>query len=684
MDKLVKSGRALYAGREFKKALINFTRAMHLCPCNMNRKRKRCSCKDYEAVVNRDGSIYEEAMFNCSCDASKLFSKCQDLLHITALDSRAASFEALEELDRAEADAKWMLELAPSLPQGYLRLGKIARLRKNSWLAWKIYSAGVEANKHAPLESSYHLQKLKDFLKPLQMHFTRKDPMNLPLEIIHEIFFSVNVVDLTKCLRVSKTWKHILTSGQSQRLWRQLVFLEPPPRTLSARAIKALVGRSGNTVRRIVIRDLNKFKLNHEKLIALLWHSRSLEHLDITYAWGAVALFPYQPGSYENLRSLTMDTRHEHHTWSSSQFEDPANFLPISRAPRERTLLPIELVSCAASCLEHLDLFDIPLGWTSGDRIPNFPRLKTIRLQMEHFSRDMSFPIFTLASKTQQLEQLCVNKMLLTYNDSQLSQPGWHDLWLNLKAFVFRMPSITRSIDPFETVMCIMLLHSIQLGNGFRHLDLHIPYENRGGPENHGFFLYSVRELGSMNGALAEVVSRMPYLQQFSNLRSLRLEKLSQDPFTMRSMLQDAIAGGEFREFDIVFPISGLNDPQGESSAQHLRRYDWLRGLRSLRYIGLSRFFFTRYECALEENPLPAFLASFPNLVAVSLHPEFMPSDDAYLLCLRIMSETSVKTLYQTCVSGSVMDSISARGADLGVEVVCGRQPRQWPVPLEE
>lgn len=127
-------------------------------------KRERCSCKDFEAVAAKDSSIFNEAMYNCKCFVGKTFNKCDNPKHIQALDYRAATFEAMGELERAKKDAEWMLELAPRFPdvhlvhdasfclrtnigQGYLRLGKVARLQKKSEFAWKVYNAGILACK---------------------------------------------------------------------------------------------------------------------------------------------------------------------------------------------------------------------------------------------------------------------------------------------------------------------------------------------------------------------------------------------------------------------------------------------------------------------------------------------------------------------------------------------------------
>ncbi|RDA82655.1 hypothetical protein CP532_0123 [Ophiocordyceps camponoti-leonardi (nom. inval.)] len=670
MDELVKNGRKLYAAREFGKALIHFTRAMHMCSCNKNQKRKRCACKDYEAVASRDGSIYDEAMFTCFCDASKLFSKCEDELHLAALDARAATFEALQELDRAEADAKWMLELAPGLPHGYLRFGKIARLRKNAWLAWKIYSAGVDANKNTSLESSSQLQtyqKLKQLLQPLQLRFNRKDPLILPLELIYLIFENLSPVDLTKCLRVSKAWNHVLTRGQGQSLWRQLDFLEPPPRPLSVKAMKTLVGRSGNTVRSIVIKDATTFKLNQEKLGALVRHAKTLEHLEINHSTDAIFPFPDQPGSYKKLRSLVMDLNHE------------GVFVSIEG------LRPVQFVSVvAANSLEHLDLIRIPSECGFHRKLPDFPRLKTLRLgQKDQAFGVVDLPIFELARKTPQLEQLSINGFPLTEGDENLIR-DWHTLWSKLEVFVFRMPKHLRSRSPFDTLTCVMLVHSLQMGNGFRHLELDIPYDNHMRAETNGFLLYSVRELSSYTPTLAATISRMPCLRQFAKLRALRLKRLTQSPRTMQALLVDPMANGCFREFDIVFPFDDTLFPEGQASIRHLRGYNWLRGLKSIRYMGLSNFHFPPLPTRDYEDPLPAFLGSFPKLETVSLSSQHVSDGDFYRLVTRIMSETPVRTIYQSCVTGSLMDKVVAEGAEQGVEVIWGERPHQWPVPLED
>ncbi|CCE29345.1 uncharacterized protein CPUR_03038 [Claviceps purpurea 20.1] len=84
--------------------------------------------------------------------------KCDNVHHIEALDSRAAAFEAMGELDSAADDAEWILQLAPQLPDGYLRLGNTEKLQGNSDFAWEIYTMGIEAVKETSMEFSPKLQ----------------------------------------------------------------------------------------------------------------------------------------------------------------------------------------------------------------------------------------------------------------------------------------------------------------------------------------------------------------------------------------------------------------------------------------------------------------------------------------------------------------------------------------------
>ncbi|KAM3464504.1 hypothetical protein MY5147_005878 [Beauveria neobassiana] len=122
----VRTGQDEYRAKRYKHALAHFTRAMLSCRCNRGMKRDRCSCKNFEAVVDKGDSIFHEAMYTCSCSVGKMFNKCDNPVHIKALDYRAATFESMKELDRAKRDAEWILELAPRLPDVCARTSPMA------------------------------------------------------------------------------------------------------------------------------------------------------------------------------------------------------------------------------------------------------------------------------------------------------------------------------------------------------------------------------------------------------------------------------------------------------------------------------------------------------------------------------------------------------------------------------
>ncbi|CCE29381.1 uncharacterized protein CPUR_03074 [Claviceps purpurea 20.1] len=195
-----------------EQALKLFTRAMNSCPCAKGVERRKCTCKNFEKIAAEGGSIFREALYTCHCDVGRTFSKCDNVYHMEALDLQISTFEALGKIDHAMNNAEWMLELAPRLPDGYLRLGNIARRQKKDEFAWKVYTAGIEANEETALDSSPKLQQLYVAREPLNQRLFRQDPLCLPAELVTRIFLLLDFTDLPVCLRVCKKWARILTS----------------------------------------------------------------------------------------------------------------------------------------------------------------------------------------------------------------------------------------------------------------------------------------------------------------------------------------------------------------------------------------------------------------------------------------------------------------------------------------
>ncbi|KND86674.1 hypothetical protein TOPH_08677 [Tolypocladium ophioglossoides CBS 100239] len=671
MEGLIDQGSDYYAVKKYEHALKEFTRAMNLCPCTRGMKRKRCSCKDFESVASKDGSIFNEAMCACECDVGKTFNKCDNPLHIKALDYRAATFEAMKELGRAKKDAEWMLELAPRLPDGYLRLGKVVRLQKNTEFAWKIYSAGINANKDKAMSSSQKLQKLYDARQPLQLRFRRKDPMCLPFEIVHLIFSRLDIVELTRCLHVSRTWKRTLEVRGNSNLWTSLIFLhharlQPP----SNFALQKLLTRAGRDVRHIVIEDPSRFQLNQQKLTTLLLGSRNLQRLELGPATDFYWLFPKGPGLYKDLRHVSMDSYNnlEHRGWHLQG--------------RGVGYGPIDFIKSIAGTLERLELVGVPTSWCQRQDVVDFPNLKVLRLEHKSVPQ-VSFPIFVMASKTPRLEQLCLKNVHIDNHQLHEWKDIWDTLWNHLKVLVFFMPDSGPVAQSHNTLAAVTLLTSLNFGNDFQHIDLEVPWTNDGGPVTDEVFTDTadLSRYGLMDAVGDPILRR----DQFQNMRTIRLKAFSHVPAKMRRIFDETVRNGKLHTFDIVFPLQSFEGPMGQQDVEHLKGYDWLRGHESIRCLGMSRFRFKEYPRSDDDLPLPNFLASFPNLETLSLSSEeYSPEEFCTVIEAIMKVMRHLKTIYQDRVNGALMDQLQKLAEGYGVQVIWGERPREWPVPLDE
>ncbi|CCE31407.1 uncharacterized protein CPUR_05260 [Claviceps purpurea 20.1] len=187
MAEMIARNRRVDEAKKHDLALMNFYMAITSCHCSYS-IRQTCGCKNSNKVVALGGSIIaREAMELCHCELSRQFGnskcchcvlsrysgngKCDNVHHLEALDGRAATFEAMGEFDLAKKQAEWILEMAPQLPDGYLRLGNIAQLQQNDDFAWEIYTTGIEAVEETTMDSSPKLQY------PLSVAFPRLEQL---------------------------------------------------------------------------------------------------------------------------------------------------------------------------------------------------------------------------------------------------------------------------------------------------------------------------------------------------------------------------------------------------------------------------------------------------------------------------------------------------------------------------
>ena len=284
-----------------------------------------------------------------------------------------------------------------------------------------------------------------------------------------------------------------------------------------------------------------------------------------------------------------------------------------------------------------------------------------------------------MAAKTPQLEQLSLQSVLLNCNDMREWAATWATLWRRLEVFAFAMPDSGMVGHLTETVRAVTAI--VGLGAAaFRHLDLVVPYTNDGDPATDEVFA-STPDWASLGLAGAAHGLPPPHPVRLPLLRELRLGQFVHVPSQMHDLLQGPVRDGALTAFDIVFPLDSMAGDVPRRHCDHLAGYGWLRGLASVRCLGVWRFRFRQYPRSDDDLPLPAFLASFPNLEVLSIASEYYDHDELGPVVEAAMrAAPRLHTLYQDTIRGAPWARLVAAGERQGVRVVSGTRPRQWPV----
>ncbi|KAI8625725.1 hypothetical protein F5Y19DRAFT_449352 [Xylariaceae sp. FL1651] len=217
---LMVKGKAYYEDKKHAKAAAVFKQVANACACGVQARNTPCLCKSLvEAIVN--GKLEDELRKKCICSA-KSNIRCKNTIHLDALDGLAATQEAQSLVDLAIVTAEMMINLAPREPKGFLRLGKLLRLKDSYHTAYLNYQQGIElVTKKNP---SHELLSILHHVKEkVQYRAFAVDPLKLlPVELLVMIFKNIDLRSLCRCLRVSKGWKASLTSRVPiiQSLWR--------------------------------------------------------------------------------------------------------------------------------------------------------------------------------------------------------------------------------------------------------------------------------------------------------------------------------------------------------------------------------------------------------------------------------------------------------------------------------
>ncbi|CAH0059128.1 unnamed protein product [Clonostachys solani] len=632
---LVTEGRRHYASKRYKPALENFTRAMNRCPCTNGTRRGRCTCKNFEEVASRNGSIFDEAM-KCTCEIGKSFNQCRNSLHIQALNYRAATFEAMNELVRARKDAEWILELAPSLPDGYLRLGKVARLQKKNEFAWKVFNAGIDACSSTEASNSRAFKQLSEARKPLHARFFRHDPFQLPLDVVQLILSRLDFLSLLRCLLVSKSWRRFLTGPENHHLWRELDFIATKPRRApSTAAIIKLLSYSGNDARRLLIGNSARFFLTQSKFRVFLRGVRQLEYLEL------------------------------HHQAEDIDIENPAS----KNAPRSlmhlvlsRYEIPRNLVIANSNSLQSMELSDVTMTktWKGPFNCPPVLSLKHLRMEM-----CPAISVNTLIACFPNLEQLCLNKVSLTCHSSEAIS------WPRLRVLSVNPDFLHLELQPFAGLSRLILTDEWE---HLQHLEIQAEriYAD---PKGLSFLRGDLEFLG--NDDLQETSSF-----RFKKLKSLHLNRVVLDPLASGQMLASSIGNGSLESLDIVFDCPVDEYAAASYSCQRIMEHEWLCGSPSIRRMGLFGFRFRRYPIKDSDMPLPDFLGSFPNLETLEIRSEVCESTELAGLIVDILKKTKLKTVYQSGAIGFDLDILRKSAKQVGVEIISGPPPRVWPLPI--
>ncbi|CAH0004988.1 unnamed protein product [Clonostachys byssicola] len=632
---LVTEGRRHYASKRYKPALESFTRAMNRCSCTNGTRRARCTCKNFEEVASRNGSIFEEAM-KCTCEIGKSFNQCHNSLHIQALNYRAATFEAMNELVRARKDAEWILELAPSLPDGYLRLGKIARLQKKNEFAWKVFNAGIDACSSTETGNSRAFKQLYEARKPLHAKFFRHDPFQLPLDVVQLILSRLDFLSLLRCLLVSKSWRRSLTGPGNRHLWRELNFIATKPqRAPSTAAIIKLLSYSGDNARRLLIGNAARFFLTQSKFRVFLRGARQLEYLELHHQAEPIDLEnPASKNAPRSLKHLVL-----------SHYELPRNLL---------------IANC--NSLQSMDLSSVMMAKPGNGMFdcPPVPSLKHLRMQMAR-----TYPMEKLVACFPNLEQLYMDKVSLTcYSLEAIS-------WPRLRVLSINAHFLQIELDSLAGLPRFILMNEWE---NMQHLEFQTGriYADRKGSS---FLRGDLEFLG--NNDLQETSSF-----RFKKLKSLHLDQVVLDSLASSQMLASSIENRSLESLDIVFdcPVDEYN--AASYSCQRIIEHEWLRGSPSIRHIGLFGFRFRKYPIKDSDMPLPDFLGSFPNLETLEIRSEVYESTDFAGLIVDILKKTKLKTVYQSGAIGFDLDILRKSAEQVGVEVVSGPPPRVWPLPI--
>ncbi|KAI0999099.1 hypothetical protein K3495_g9094 [Podosphaera aphanis] len=248
----------------------------------MSKRPRLCKEEDGFGPQDQGRRFYLSKDYAAAAEAfTEAINSSNGHLLLKALDSRAATYEKLENLHLALKDGRTMIQTMPNVSKGYLRTGKVLCLKGEKSLALKIYERGLSKVKFGsdkdrtvgrhfltyPSLAHNNIKILQSMLNKLQAELgtgKTRDPLQyLPIELAQMICEELGMRDRVICLAVSKSWKNFLESIHG--LWT-LFDTTNARGPITLNALKAHLRRSNYTLSRAIITlrsSMDKRKLTY-------------------------------------------------------------------------------------------------------------------------------------------------------------------------------------------------------------------------------------------------------------------------------------------------------------------------------------------------------------------------------------------------------------------------------------
>src|SRR2546421_5712878 len=235
---------------------------------------------------------------------------------IAILDLRVSVYLKLDDKVSARKDATVMIRTNRADSRGYLRLGQLERLAGDNAGALKWYDHGL---KKVPKGDRLHAYivaqhtKTTGLVKAQTVFSKAADPLSkLPVEIVEMIVASLNYREAVVCLRVSKTWRQVLSTYSVLRNTLDFSCVGQG-KLVSFAGIKAALGRSQKAEPPVVVIAANMTPpaARHLKQTMDRWiHYTKMSHFEVQHA--AMDFVGYESLQWKrfNLRAVVFGGEH--------------------------------------------------------------------------------------------------------------------------------------------------------------------------------------------------------------------------------------------------------------------------------------------------------------------------------------------------------------------------------------